>query len=327
MTEEETIAAVHAVWDEEGMAAPTDAADGANASPRYVRNAGPWWIFGLGPRAGLRCVACTTGMDGVPNDPVEAARQLARDLKRHVAREEAAALTTDATLEPPAADVSHGNVEGTTSYDVVNVTEEPAPEAIDEPTSETAEFDAPEPEILEETTDDGDVAAIDEPLTIEGEFADFGEPEDLGSELLDSETYALDPLLLESTQESLPPYEYQRPDNSGGVAYFGDDIHVARLAKMGRLSQIARDLKATLQDGWSLGEFASLQNLIVRMDRGEAPDDAGARERFLWITERSRAMSRVDAFKDVREGELEGYANPLDREAILAFNPEAGWPE
>jgi len=132
------------------------------------------------------------------------------------------------------------------------------------------------------------------------------------------------------------PVEHERAyDTHGGVVYFGDDIHVARLAKLGRLAEIARERKALLQDGWTVSEFASLQNLIVRIERQEAPDDPEGRARFLAISERSRGMNTIDAYQNQREDELEQYAELLKgedtreagRTAIAAFNPEEGWPE
>ena len=133
------------------------------------------------------------------------------------------------------------------------------------------------------------------------------------------------------------PIEHDRAfeQPSGGVVYFGDDIHVARLAKLGRLAEIARERKALLQDGWTVSEFASLQNLIVRIERQEAPDDPEGRARFLAISERSRGMNTIDAYQNQREDELEQYAELLKgedtreagRAAITAFNPEEGWPE
>lgn len=165
--------------------------------------------------------------------------------------------------------------------------------------------------------------------------ADFeetgGEPEIIEDDSLDLgalEDYApkLDPDL---PDPSTPP--------SGGVVYFGDDIHVARLAKIGALAEIARARKAVLQEGWTVSEFASLQNLLVRIERKESPDDANARARFSFIEGRSRAMSAIDAYQNAREDELEAHGallkseDPYDREmarlAIAAFDPEAGWPE
>ncbi len=127
----------------------------------------------------------------------------------------------------------------------------------------------------------------------------------------------------------LPPLadegpELERP--AGGVAYFGDNIDVIRMAKLGRLGQIARALNATLQEGWTVEEFASLQNKIIRIDQGLDPDDPEARARFHAINERSAAMGRVDAYKRQREGELEALGRE-QRAEIEAFDTEAGWPE
>ena len=162
----------------------------------------------------------------------------------------------------------------------------------------------------------------------EADFEEIGEPagEVEGADL---EAFAL------TDQSEQPPMAQEAaPEPGGGVAYFGDDIHVARLAKMGRLAEIARERKAVLHEGWTVSEFASLQNLLVRIERGEAPDDGAARARFLAISERSRAMSAIDAYQNSREDELERYAEQMKaeetrdqaRDAILAFNPDDGWP-
>lgn len=157
------------------------------------------------------------------------------------------------------------------------------------------------------------------PHAYDADFEEVGEPA-AEVEGADVEAFALE------DQSEAAAVAEPAPEPQSGIAYFGDDIHVARLAKMGRLLEIASEKKAELQQGWSLDEFRSLQNLIVRIDRSEASDDPQARARFLAISERSAAMSRVDAFLAQREQELEGYAKPLNRDAIAAFNPEEGWP-
>lgn len=110
--------------------------------------------------------------------------------------------------------------------------------------------------------------------------------------------------------------------DTSGVAYFGDNLHVIRLAKIGRVTQVAAEKKAALQFGWDVAEFAYLTNLIVRMDQGLAPDDPTARSRFALISDASRAMSAVDAFAETQVG----YLNAASREEVEAFDPEAGWP-
>lgn len=135
-----------------------------------------------------------------------------------------------------------------------------------------------------------------------------------------------DPLLeLEAPEpEDFAPDDL--PPQSGPIAYAASDLDALVREKLGRVSQIARELKAILQEGWTLEEFASLQNLIVRIDRQEAPDDAQARARFLAISERSQAMSRVDSIRDLKEGVLEGIGRSRDYAGAVEFDPEAGWP-
>jgi len=170
---------------------------------------------------------------------------------------------------------------------------------------------------------DGDAEFVPEPDITDADFTDadfteaFGEPEALEAEA------AAEPLALEGADLPDEIFEHEDAASYGpGAFIFGDNIHTIRLAKMGRLSQRARELKGELQDGWTLDEYRSLQNLIVRIDRGEAPDDAEQRARFLAINERSAAMARVDAYRELREAELEA----ADREGVEAFDPEAGWP-
>lgn len=172
----------------------------------------------------------------------------------------------------------------------------PAPEPEPEPEAE------PDPPLADETAPNVDVEWVGE-----------AEPTDVDFDLVD----ALSVPELEGPDLGATA---QEPD--GPVAYFSDDIRTIQLAKLGRLGQIARELKAALQEGWTVEEFASLQNLIMRIDRGEAPDNPEARARFLAISERSRAMNAVDAFKGQREAELEA----ADRDGVMAFDPEAGWP-
>lgn len=153
--------------------------------------------------------------------------------------------------------------------------------------------------------------------------AEFEEPAAEGADLPEVEEQIEPELIrIENDPGDMPVREPEAGD-PGGVVYFGDNIHTIRLAKMGRLAQIARALKDVLQEGWSLEEFRSLQNWVVRADRGEASDDPVARARFEAISERSRAMSRIDAYKDLRELELDS----LDREGVEAFDVDEGWPQ
>ena len=171
----------------------------------------------------------------------------------------------------------------------------------------------------------------DEPSDSDLPYAVDADYEEIGDDTTEA-------LALEAAAAEPEPPEHDRgwEQPAGGVVYFGDDIHVARLMKLGRLAEIAREQKAVLQEGWTVEEFASLQNLMVRVERGEATKDDEAHARFLAINERSRAMSAVDAYQNSREDELESYAQymkedseslrKLGRDSITEFDPEFGWP-
>lgn len=144
--------------------------------------------------------------------------------------------------------------------------------------------------------------------------------EDLGADELADDT-DFDTLALERADA-----EPEAPAQDGPIAYGASTIDGLIREKLGRVSQIARELKAVQQDGWTVEEYAYLQNLIVRMDRGEAPDDQASRERFLAIAAKSQAMSRIDSVRDRKEGELEEIGQRRDFDAAVYYEPEAGWP-
>lgn len=154
----------------------------------------------------------------------------------------------------------------------------------------------------------GDIRDAD--FTVE----DFGSEEDLLADEA-QDTLAIEGADLET--EAAP---------NGPIAYGASTIDGLIREKLGRVSQIARELKAVQQEGWTVEEYAYLQNLMVRMDRGEAPDDQASRERFLAIAMKSQAMSRIDAVRDRKEGELEEIGQRRDFDAAVYYEPAEGWP-
>ena len=111
----------------------------------------------------------------------------------------------------------------------------------------------------------------------------------------------------------------------GGVVYFGDDIQVIKLAKMGRLMEIAVALKDVLQEGWTTEQYAEAQGYVLHNtnDAGAFIGEGDRYSYFITLAERRNDMSKVDAFMTARQQEL----SSLDREGILAFDPEWGWQE
>lgn len=145
---------------------------------------------------------------------------------------------------------------------------------------------------------------------------------DLGAEILDADYSEPIDLLVEGSDFADVATEPDAP-----IAYAASDLDALVREKLGRLSQIARAKKGVLQEGWNLAEFSYLQNLIQRMERGEAPDDQSARDRFFAISELSRAMSRVDKARDDLEAQLEQIGRARDYVGAVDFDPEAGWGE
>lgn len=160
-----------------------------------------------------------------------------------------------------------------------------------------AEYDEPE--------DDRDLLALEPPPepALEGADADFA---------------ALPP----PEPEDFAPDEIAPDEVAEAVAIFGDNLPMQRLLLIGRVTQIAGELKAVLQDGWTVDEFRELQNHIMRMSEGLAPDDEHARARFAAISEASRAMSMIDAHA---ERQVE-WINGASRDEIATYKPEENWP-
>ena len=226
-----------------------------------------------------------------PDNPVEAAQWLVR--------RRANPLASEATLEPIAvAAASQGVAEDDPLAGV-------ASEAV--LSGENAEGGNVVPEV---ESDPDERSVYDADFTIE----------DLGSDdLLADDDFA--PLALEGADA-----EPEAPAQDGPIAYGASTIDGLIREKLGRVSQIARELKVIQQEGWTLEEYAYLQNLMVRMDRGEAPDDQASRERFLAIAMKSQAMSRIDAVRDRKEGELEEIGQRRDFDAAVYYEPNEGWP-
>lgn len=112
--------------------------------------------------------------------------------------------------------------------------------------------------------------------------------------------------------------------DTGGVAYFGDNINVIRLAKIGRVTQIARDLKAALQDGWTVEDFASLQGYVVANTNeiGTFIGDPAIYADFIAVSDKIAAQRRIDGHANTQIAFIE----TASREDVEAFDPEAGWP-
>lgn len=277
-----------------------------------VASSGGYWMGGI---TGGSMHSAHTHMSVPPMEPLELAQLLVSM---------ANPLSAAATLDPPLAPQSEAEESAVHESDG-EIGEEAGDAAAGEQLFGAEAAVAPEP--AEEPTAASDFLR-EEPATVGDDFtdADFteDEPLDLGAELLEDETLDL-PALDAPEPLDFAPDEIEHP--SEPITYGASDFDALVREKLGRVSQIARELKTALQEGWTVTEFASLQNLLVRIERGEATDDPSARERFIWISGRSQAMSRVDAVRDAKEDELAAIAEKRTYAAAVEFDPESGWPE
>ena len=173
------------------------------------------------------------------------------------------------------------------------------------------------------------VASVEDEA-IDAEFVE----EHLETTLIDEGPFEIEehietePFLIENDPDDIAVEEpVQRGESGapGGVVYFGDDIKVIQLAKTGRLMEIATSLKDMLQEGWTTEQYAEAQGYVLHNtnDAGAFIGEQDRYSHFITLSERRNAMSKVDAFMAERQREL----SSLDREGILAFDPEWGWQE
>lgn len=284
--------------DEEMKAAAEQVLRDGGCEAVRVEGAGEEWFVSCGFEPGQFFVTAFSKRNPfTPNDPVYLAKQALATLIRN---ERPAAKT-----EEP---VSLGS-------DILAAEEEmqqnPGRTLTDwESRQLERDFDPNDPTEGMGDDDGGDDDPID---------ADYFEPEPA----LEGEDLNLTPALPDDYRVEEGQGEGEGSD--GPIAYAASDFDGLIREKLGRVGQIARALKAELQEGWSIAEFRSLQNHIQRIERGEAPDDHDARERFFAISERSQAMSRVETARDAHEAALDAIGQARDYAAAQAYDPEQGW--
>ena len=284
--------AVHAVLDDPVV------------QERLVVHDGNGWLIAIGARPGWRTVSGHTGIETMPDDAVALAYGLVADLKKQVAREaneqalrvESDNLALGGNNRPDAGDGDGGSLSGS------------AGPLVDERQAD----DAGPGEGHEPDSGDADGGGGAGDGTAEGEIL-----------YADEQPYEPPPSYDPPVVEHEPAAEEDLTPGSPSVAIFGDDLPTNRLIRIGQIDEVEAELLTQLQEGWTVEEFASLQNLIQRIGRGEASDDPEARARFNAISERSQQMSRVQSFARDRKAAV----RIGDREFVEGFNPESGWPQ
>lgn len=116
-------------------------------------------------------------------------------------------------------------------------------------------------------------------------------------------------------------------DYGGGAFIFGDNLAHDRLVRQGQVVNIAADMIAGIKanTGWNDGEFAALQNHVLRhLDAAGmyVGADAVTYSRFVELSDTQSRIRRIEAHRDTGVE----FIRTADRDAVAAFDPEAGWP-
>ena len=128
----------------------------------------------------------------------------------------------------------------------------------------------------------------------------------------------------DTTAEAAPP------EQSGGVAIFGDNFATMRLAKMGRLAQIAaeKSAEAFAAVGWNNDEYNAVQGHVVgNLAQSTGAYTGGQQAIYDRFMELETAKQRVEGFRAHRD-QCTGYLNAADTPRVMVeqFDPDAGWP-
>lgn len=123
----------------------------------------------------------------------------------------------------------------------------------------------------------------------------------------------------------------QQEEQSGGVAYFGDDFPTMKLKKLGRLAQIARERIAAHEGftGWSDDDWLAVHNHVVsNLSEATGAYVGDKQEIYDRFTEMSAAKSHIDTIKHHRDQCVAYLESPdTPRAMVEQFDPESGWPE
>lgn len=238
-----------------------------------------------------------THMAVPPRDPIDAAHwMVAKKREKMRGLGMLADLTTEATLETP----------------VVNEGEE----------SVSRETEAEQP--LQSAPVDEASTAIDAPSMLEGEFADFGEPEELGAELLETD-FCLDPLLLGDEAEPSEAPATDEPTRSAdytGPTFIGlDDLDRLRAVACHRVRMYAK----TLKPFWTTNEqtaLTELRNYVLGVQVNDWPDDPARRAELDALEAVAARLNQIEAARDAKVEFLESAS----RGEIEAFDYADGWP-
>lgn len=167
----------------------------------------------------------------------------------------------------------------------------------------------------------GDADAYDERAEPDLIDADFTEPEDLGSELLDVESELLAPELPAPDPEDFAPDEIVPQETQSGAFIFGDNLDQLRTAAIGRVIRYAN----ALMPHWAIQDdarLAYLRNFAMGVSEKRWDDDPALSAELNAL---ETTIRRINEIKNSRDAKVE-FLESASREEIIDFAVEANWP-
>lgn len=280
-----------------------------------------------------------THMAAPPRDPIEAAHWMVakkRDKMRTLGM--LADLTTQASLEPvsvapePEHDAGH-ETHGETGEEIALEPDHgfggelAADDDDDGASDQLAELpEAGDAERGEPLADDGRGGGFSEAAPEPNAFldADFGEPEELGAELLDTD-YVRDPLLLEGEAAAEAAADEIHADPPQDRFYGLDDLDRRKTVAIGLVYRHAAALLEETRAGYSDAEHQAVRSHVV-MNLNESGvyvgGDQGLFDRFVALDGVTHRLRLIEHTRD----EKVAFIEAAGREVFESFAVEAGWP-
>lgn len=149
--------------------------------------------------------------------------------------------------------------------------------------------------------------------------------EDLGAELLDDEAFAVPELEAPPPEDFAPDEIEPEPEHAAGAFIFGDNLAHDRIIRIGQLSEHANTLIDAAKVGYSDAEHIFVHSHVVT-NMNEAGAYVGGRQdlfdRFIELEAVTSRIRRIEMHRDERQD----FIRSADREAVAAFDPSQGWP-
>lgn len=126
-----------------------------------------------------------------------------------------------------------------------------------------------------------------------------------------------------------PPEDFapeEMPEEPGpGAFIFGDNLAHDRIVRIGQLAEQANMLIDAAKLGYSESEHNAVRSHVVTNMNEAGAYAGGDQALFDRFIELERVTSRIRMIETFRDAQQD-FIRTADREAVAAFDPEAGWP-